>query len=109
MDVCTSPKSSMQQPSPQYQSVITSNSLSLFFPLSLSHTDCINQGLDQEEVVNDVQNERAALPPQERRNATCFSASWVHFSFLGSLCKMEQGSDDLTRLFRLCNMNLNTG
>lgn len=63
MDICTSPKPSMQQeqqPSPQYQSTITSNSLSLL-SLSLSHpqTDCSNQGLDQDEVLK-----RAALLPQ---------------------------------------------
>lgn len=55
MDICTSPKPSMQQeqqPSPQYQSIITSNSLSLL-SLSLSHsqTDCSNQGLDQDELL----------------------------------------------------------
>lgn len=37
--------------------IITSNSLS-FLSLSLSHTDCINQGLDQEDVVTGVQNEK---------------------------------------------------
>ncbi len=78
MDVRTSSKPSMQQeqqPSPQYQinqSIINSNSLSLFFSLSLSHTDCINQGLDQEEVVTGVQNEKgcptAAGPDRQWRD-----------------------------------------
>lgn len=65
MDVRTSPKPSMQQeqqPSPQYQSIITSNSLSLFFLSHFSHTDCVNQGLDQEEVVTSVQNEKGCPP-----------------------------------------------
>lgn len=38
---------------------INQSSLAIAYPfllLLLSHTDCINQGLDQEEIVNDVQN-----------------------------------------------------
>lgn len=126
---------------------ISQSSLAIAYPflsLSLSHTDCINQGLDQEEVVTGVQNEKgcptAAGPDRqwrdtfslviksqlcllrlpvyvdtsrgfkgkvvvftpwmlciflsrERRNAVCCSVhvTWVHLSFLGSLCKMEQG------------------
>lgn len=40
---------------------INQPSLAIAFPFlspSLSHTDCINQGLDQEEVVTGVQNEK---------------------------------------------------
>lgn len=58
-----------------YQSIITSNSLPFFF-LShfLSHTDCINQGLDQEEVVTGVQNEKGcttAAGPDRQWRDTC--------------------------------------
>ena len=85
MDVCTSPKPSMQQerqPSPQYLSIYLSinqsidrSSLAIAYPflsLSFSHTDCINQGLDQEEVVTGVQNEKgcpsAAGPDRQWRD-----------------------------------------
>lgn len=96
MDVRTCPKPSMQQeqqPSPQYQSInqsiIISNSLSLFC-LSHFHTDCFNQGLDQEEVVNGVQNEKG-LPycPKSRqtverhirsRHKTAYSVCSIYLS-----------------------------
>lgn len=89
MDICTSPKPSMQQeqqPPPQYQSVITSNSLSL---LSLSHsqTDCSNQGLDQDESLLVSKLKRAALLPQVQTDNGETSA--VSSSHRSSACPLH--------------------
>lgn len=58
------------------QSIITSNTLSLFLLCHFhTHTDCVNQGLDQEEAVTSVQNEKGCptAPGPDRQWRVIFS------------------------------------